>query len=468
MAAIALPYNAFSLELTNSELTYLQKTSAIKMCVDPDWMPYERINQFGHHEGIAADYLSLVAKRLNIQVKLVRTHSWAQTLEFAKQRRCDIISMARKTADRQAYFNFTQPYITYPFVVATLVDQPFIESFDLIADKTIAAVKGYAVTEHLKLQYPTLNLIEVANIDEGIQLVREKKSFAYVDSALAIGYKIQQSATLDIKVSGQLHYSSSPSIAVRNDEPLLVNVIDKALASITKEERQAIYNTWVSIRFEKGFDYSLALQVLLLVGSFLILSLYWNRRLIKANEKTRKAVNELNAAKTLLEEKNASLEQLATVDMLTGLHNRLKIEESFEVELNRYDRFHSVFSVILLDLDNFKQVNDEYGHLTGDLILVEFAKLLKTHTRNMDFVGRWGGEEFIILCPETDLIGAEFLADKIRFEVEQFSFPEVGHKTCSLGVTTIREGDSQQDIVLRADQALYKAKGKGKNLVELN
>jgi diguanylate cyclase (GGDEF)-like protein len=119
----------------------------------------------------------------------------------------------------------------------------------------------------------------------------------------------------------------------------------------------------------------------------------------------------------------------------------------------------------MLDLDYFKRVNDKYGHQVGDVILIEVSKILQQCTRKTDLVGRWGGEEFMIVCQETDGHGGERLAEKIRTKIEQHSFPVVGNKTASFGVATYEQSDEAKSMVGRADKALYQAKEQGRNRV---
>ncbi|WP_020405634.1 sensor domain-containing diguanylate cyclase [Hahella ganghwensis] len=159
-------------------------------------------------------------------------------------------------------------------------------------------------------------------------------------------------------------------------------------------------------------------------------------------------------------------ERLAITDPLTGIYNRLKLDEVLEQEWQRAKRSSQTFGIILLDVDYFKHVNDTCGHQTGDKTLIEIARLLKNNVREIDTVGRWGGEEFLIVCPDTDREGTTHLAEKLRTVIEQHKFPVVTHKTASFGVTTYKDGDTINEMVSRADVALYKAKGSGRNQVE--
>ena len=158
------------------------------------------------------------------------------------------------------------------------------------------------------------------------------------------------------------------------------------------------------------------------------------------------------------------LKKLATTDGLTGILNKFTFNKFLEEEIYRAERYGTKFSIILFDIDNFKKINDTYGHLTGDEVLKEVVNVVKTQIRKSDIFARWGGEEFIILLPNgTDPMK---VAEKIKEKVENHKFKNLPKITVSIGVTTFKEGDTINSIIRRADQALYKAKEKGKNRVE--
>jgi len=161
------------------------------------------------------------------------------------------------------------------------------------------------------------------------------------------------------------------------------------------------------------------------------------------------------------------IEELAITDRLTKIYNRIHLDKILNSELVRSSRYKTPFSVILLDIDKFKSVNDTYGHQVGDSVLKESAKILKNSVREIDTLGRWGGEEFLVIAPNTDLEGARRLAEKLRVAMESFRFSVVGNKTGSFGVSSWREGDSEESLLKRADDALYLAKERGRNRVEV-
>jgi len=157
------------------------------------------------------------------------------------------------------------------------------------------------------------------------------------------------------------------------------------------------------------------------------------------------------------------LRKAAQTDHLTGLFNRVKFEEALNRELEMKKRYGRTFSLIMFDIDHFKRVNDTYGHDAGDITLKQTASLLQARMRKTDIVARWGGEEFIILLPETPIETSEIIAEDIRKEIEHFEFETVGSITVSLGVTELTDDDTHDTVIKRADEALYGAKAAGRN-----
>jgi diguanylate cyclase (GGDEF)-like protein/PAS domain S-box-containing protein len=155
----------------------------------------------------------------------------------------------------------------------------------------------------------------------------------------------------------------------------------------------------------------------------------------------------------------------ANHDSLTGLVNRHHFEELLRQEFARSQRSGTVFSVAMMDIDHFKKVNDHYGHLTGDQVLRDFRKALQARVRATDTLARWGGEEFVLLLPETDATGGASLAEVVRARVEETPMPGPGRITVSLAVTAHRRGESPNELLNRLDKGLYEAKRAGRNRV---
>jgi len=168
-----------------------------------------------------------------------------------------------------------------------------------------------------------------------------------------------------------------------------------------------------------------------------------------------------------LVDKAKEFENLASIDPLTNLYNRRKFSEILDYELRRFYRYQKQFSLINIDIDYFKKVNDTYGHDVGDLVIKRFSALLKDNIRAVDSAARWGGEEFLLLTVEADEIVAKKVSEKINSVLSQTEFKPVEAITVSIGITQVVEGDTNESIVKRSDQALYQAKNNGRNRIEI-
>jgi diguanylate cyclase len=147
-------------------------------------------------------------------------------------------------------------------------------------------------------------------------------------------------------------------------------------------------------------------------------------------------------------------------DPLTGVNNRRGLDNALNAQLSLMNRYHASFSLVMFDVDHFKQVNDRDGHMHGDRILQELARLLEEHVRDTDIIGRYGGDEFVIVMPQTDLVGASTFSERLRFQVASRLTI-----TISGGVAEAVQGDTSETLLARADSALYSAKEAGRNCV---
>ncbi len=183
----------------------------------------------------------------------------------------------------------------------------------------------------------------------------------------------------------------------------------------------------------------------------------------KQNAITGVVVNMVDV--TQMKELEEKLKLKSETDHLTGIFNRIKFHQTLEEELVRVDRYNVELSLIMFDIDHFKQVNDTHGHDVGDEVLVTMCKLIKNNIRTTDIFSRWGGEEFMILAQHTGLGSAAHLAELLRVRVEEHTFRTVGNVTASFGVTQFATGDTIENFTKRVDMALYKSKEMGRNQV---
>ncbi len=192
------------------------------------------------------------------------------------------------------------------------------------------------------------------------------------------------------------------------------------------------------------FYFEFAVSHLLLVGLLVLLG------------RTRA---EVKRAKRKLD----TMGQLARTDLLTGTLNRRGFQDQLTRELERSAGRECRLALLLVDLDHFKRVNDDYGHAVGDAVLVEFSKLMGRLVRTSDVIGRWGGEEFVILLRRPERGEALHLADRLQRSVEEHDFPRIGRLTASFGVAELGARDTLEELFDQADDALYRAKSSGRN-----
>ena len=168
---------------------------------------------------------------------------------------------------------------------------------------------------------------------------------------------------------------------------------------------------------------------------------------------------------TTLTTKSKQFENKATYDALTNIFNRSKFNEVFDLEVKLAVADNHSLSFAIMDIDFFKKVNDNYGHIIGDETLITFAQTIEHKVRKSDTFARWGGEEFVLALPGTNVDTAFKVVDGLRKEIEKTSFEEIGSITCSIGLTQLRTNDTIDDILIRSDEALYEAKETGRNKV---
>jgi len=293
------------LTLTEKEKSYLEKKQKLLICVDPDWLPFDGIKD-GKHIGLASDYMQAISKLIETPILLNPTTSWKESITKAKNRECDIIPILSKTTQRESYLDFTSTYLDVPIVIATQNDKKFIDNISEILDKKLAVVKNYSVGIYLHNDYPTLQLVEVNSILDGLKRVEKGEVYAYVDNLASINYELKNNFINRLKVSGRLNRRITYQIATRNDEPILNEIMQKAIYSIDSRYKQDIYNRWISSVVTSSVDYLLIGKILLVVLIIILLFIYRQRELKQYNETLKKDVTR---AVKYLDEKNIQLQK---------------------------------------------------------------------------------------------------------------------------------------------------------------
>ena len=292
------------LGLTNAEKSWLKEHAVIRLASDISWPPFEWINSEMQYQGIAADYVKLIEMKLGIRFEIDKTKPWSEVVAAVKNHELDVFSCVAKNPKREKFVNFTQPYLSFPMVIVTTDDVNYIDGVKGMQNMHVSVVQGYATHDYLAANHPEIKLHIVKNSEEGLGAVSQGKVDAFVDNIATATNIIQTKGLTNLKVSGEMPIRYELSMAVRKDWPEFVNILQRALDSISDEQRKQIHNKWIGVRYEHGFDYSLfwksLIVFLLIVGSLYL----YNRKL--SHEVTKRSLAEEKAMKALGEADKAN------------------------------------------------------------------------------------------------------------------------------------------------------------------
>lgn len=435
---------------------WLAEWGPVRYCVDPDWMPMEQIDDNGRHVGLAADFLSLMARRAGVELELVTTADWSESLDKARRRDCDLLSMAMETPGRAEYMDFTEPYLEIPSVIVTRGDAPWVEGLAYVLDQPLGIMRDFSFVELYRERYPELELREVDDYEQGLLKVQRGELFGFLGNMANVSMTLQRSGMSNLKIAGRIEGDSRLSVATRNDEPQLGAIFSALVRSINDADRRELFNRWIPVHVEQTRDQELTWEVLLPVTGLALIALVWSERVRRLNRR--------------LEAANRKLEALNREDTLTGLHNRLHLDEKLEEVAAYCARNRVTLSVAMVDLDFFKSINDRFGHPYGDQCLRQVARVLSEQfQRETDTVVRYGGEEFVVLVSGTKRPEFAERLERTRQEVSRLVAVRDDSRQLHVSIGAwcgVPSGTGSPYRYLSwADQALYRAKTRGRNRV---
>jgi polar amino acid transport system substrate-binding protein len=437
---------------------YKDRYGGIRLAVCQQWRPIDYTDSAGKHSGIVADFYDKTTEAHNIRFVKQSSGSLEKSLNMLQEGEVDAVPAVVPTSELRSEFSLTKPYLSLPLVAVTRSKEFIIGGLGTLQGERIGCMKRGDLAERLTSSYTDLDFHTVETVREGLSRVRSEKDYAFVGTIPAVAYAIKHYNFYNLKVAGTLEESIALAAAVRKGDTRLRSVLEKSLNSIPQDARDRIVDRWLAVSLDEPFDYTLLWRITAVIIVIVVVIVAWTRKVHSYNK-------QITEANRLLEEKNRELEHLSVTNQLTGLFNRNKLDAELEKEFGRYSRYGRPFSLILGDIDGFKEVNDTLGHQTGDEVLRLIGRLIRDRVRTADIPGRWGGEEFLVICPETDEAGALLLAEEIREAVEADPFEIDQQVTMSFGVTEVGPELDVESMVRSTDERLYLAKEYGKNRI---
>jgi PAS domain S-box-containing protein len=323
------------------------------MCNLHNFAPLEFTNKDGFTSGISIDIIRLIEKKLNYKILIqnVKTSSDTQTLEYFKNKKCDILPVTLPQTHAKKH-KYTNSYLNYEAVVITRTEEPFIRTIDDIKYKGVAYKNVPSIIDNLKRTYPGINIIKTNSYKESFEKVSSGEVYSTMSILPIASYNISKFGYSNLKIAGHSKDNIKFSMAINTEDNYLVSILNKALDSISQKEHSDIFNKWVNIKYDKNINYSKILNIVLIGLFIIILLVYRQYMLSKTNEKLQKAKNKL-------EESNNRI-----IDILESTVESIIIsKDGVIVECN-------------------KMAIDMYGHSKKDMIGMSIFDLIHDESHN--------------------------------------------------------------------------------------
>ena len=373
-----------NLNLTQEERNWLKTHPTISIIDDFVWPPYSYQDDEGKFAGIASSYTELFTKKLGIEFQPQFGHTWEEVLQTVKSRHGDIIPVLVSTPEREEYLSFTKPFISFPVVLATLQKSPFIDSLEDLTGKRVGVVKGYLSQKRLTEGFPNLQLVPYLNVAKGIEALNDGDIDAFAGNLGVISFEMKRLKVNNIKVAAPTPFVDELRFGSLKYWPELVSILDKALDSISNQEKVAIKNNWLGITVEFGTKISTILQwtlpTLLIIIAILTFILITNRRLtneIMIRKKAEAAADNVSRTKSIFLA-NMSHEIRTPLNAIIGFLQILqetKVDEKQKNYLLKTSNSADTLLALLGDILDFSKV--EAGKLDIDYAPFELQKVFK-------------------------------------------------------------------------------------------
>ncbi|MBR9727881.1 diguanylate cyclase domain-containing protein [Shewanella intestini] len=442
------------ISLTNTQRQYLNSLGAIKLGYVANWAPMEFTGNNGEFLGINAEIKNHLMQQLDISIIPVAYANFSDLLADLNVGRIQMVASIARTPQREAHLTFSKPYWPAPWGVMTHLTQAPVFNVNQLASQRIAIIKGYDLTTQLTTQFPTINVIEVDNVEAGIAHMINGDADMFIDKVATLANVLQTNKYPSLELSLLADLSDTQSqLAVFNGVAPMMPMINRSLATISDADKSNMYQKWITVDIKKNMAtyqrwVKILMAGLLALSSIAIVIILSNRRLNIEVRKRKTAENQLL--------------QLAHFDPVTQLANRTLLDTRLHQAINQHQLNGQQFALMFIDLDGFKAVNDVHGHQVGDRLLKEVGKILLREVSRSDTVGRFGGDEFVILL--NTIPSKEAVSIVSRHILQSLNaLKHIEHQSvvisASIGIGIYPEdGVTAQDLLNKSDHLMYQAK----------
>jgi polar amino acid transport system substrate-binding protein len=430
--------------LSDEDSKYLENNN-FTLYVEDNKIPFsfKITNQL---KGIEIDFWNLISKKLSKPLNIEETINNQIFSIFSNTIKAKFIYSFEKK--NTSGYLLTDSVAQVPIALITKNDKNFITNLSTLKNIQIGVINNLEIISTLQKEYPKINFIGIDSIDFALMKLEKNEIFALIDNMYTISHKINKNNLNNIKINTLLNHKLNIYLQSEEKNRLFINILNSAINRFTQDDRNNILNNYQFIFYPKTIDIYFIAKIIIPFILLLIIFMYFNFKLKKEIKKRKEIEKQLS--------------ELANKDGLTNIYNRRRIEELCEIEIIRNKRYKSDLSIIFFDINDFKDINDNIGHHLGDEVLIKISDIINKNIRNIDFIGRWGGDEFLIILPQTTLSQTKNIVCNLENLLKEIEFSDSITVTCSFGIANYEKGDTLDSLLKKADESMYEQKANHK------
>ena len=435
-------FNKNDILLNEKQLEYLENNK-FTLLIENNKVPFSFKNT-NEIIGIEIDFWKLISNKLSKPFNIEETLKNEFLNIFTSSIKTKFIySFEKKHSNKYLLSN---SIAQIPIALATKDKVNYISDLSSLKSISIGVLKDLDLISTLKKDYPEINFIEITSIEDGMRKIKENKLFALIDNLYTLSHKIEEFKIDELKINNTLKYKIDMYLETDRKHEEFIKIINNAIFTLTEKEKSTILNNYQLILYHKNIDLFYVLKFIIPLVILLTIFAFLNYRL-KNEIKRRKQIE-------------IKLSNFANNDSLTNIYNRRKIEELCENELKRSERYENELSLIFFDINDFKIINDKLGHHKGDEVLIKIANIISQNIRSSDYFGRWGGDEFLIVLPQTNISKTKNIIETLENKLKDsdFNLDKNMKISCSFGFAEYEKNDTLDSLLRKADDSMYKIK----------